>query len=1070
MNQDKPESTKGVIAWMAQNSVAANLMMGLIFIAGIVGLYKVKQEIFPEFSLGLVTISVPYPGASPAEVEQGIILAVEEAVRAIEGVKRVSSTASEGSAAVTLELQIDADEDRVLADVKSAVDRIRTFPENAEKATVALATTRNQVISLVISGDQNPHTLHGIAEKARADLLSLDNITQVEIEGVRPLEVSIEIPQDKLDAHGLSLQQVATQIRAASVELPGGGVKTDGGEIMVRVADRVRQGHQFSELIIHGTSDGDKLRLGDIASITDGYADTDQSSYFDGNSAVRVTAYRVGDETPTQVSSAVIAYSEQLRTELPENIQLTIWNDYSQRLESRTELLVRNAATGLILVFVVLALLLNFRLAFWVALGIPISFMGAFALMPSMDLSVNMMSLFALIITLGMVVDDAIVVGENIFSQIEAGVPRMQAAINGAKQMAVPVTFSIMTTVVAFSPLMFMPGVMGKIGGIIPIVVSAVLVISLVESFLILPAHLAHSKKGSVQSRGFLATLSRAQQVCSNGLTWFTQRVYTPTLKAVLQNRALTVAISTSLLLLAVALVASGRVPFQFMPKIEGDVVTASVRFPVGTPVKHSEDAKAILESTARAAAADSGGQEIISGIFTKMGESGGARMGHGMGQQSTGSHLVSVEVNLVGSEQRELTSEQFAAKWASEMPDIPGIAALTFSSSSGPSAGSPVDVLLSHEDSATLTAASQELTEQLRQLSDLRDVDNSLSEGKPQLDFHLLPQARTLGLTSNDVAQQLRASFYGAEAIREQRGRNEVKVMVRLPEAQRRSEYDIQELRIRTAAGGTVPVNYVASFERGQAPLSIQRESGERTANIRAELAPGVDSSAAALSQVTGEFVPRLQKKYPGLKFDLAGEQREQKESFASLGKNFVIALFVMFALLAIPFRSYVQPLIIMTAIPFAFVGSVFGHLLLGQTLTIMSLMGVVAASGVVVNDSLVLIDTINKARQEGRSAWQAVVYGGTRRLRPIVLTSATTFLGLMPMILETSVQAQMLVPMAVSLGFGVLFATFVVLLLIPAIYIMVENTRDRIAGLFGAQASIARIRGASTRGQEGR
>ncbi|MCO4771480.1 MAG: efflux RND transporter permease subunit [Deltaproteobacteria bacterium] len=1051
-----PEASlmKGPIAWMAKNSVAANLLMLIILVGGALGVSRIKQEVFPAFDLDLVRVTVPYPGASPEEVEQGIVLAVEEAVRGIDGVKRVTSSASEGAGTVAVELLIDADPDRVLADVKSEVDRIRTFPEDAEDPEVAIATNRQRVISVVIAGDQDLQVLQEIAERARQELLQNPDVTQVDVEGVPALEISIEVAREKLEEFGLSLQDIATQIRFASLELPGGGIKTTGGEILVRLSDRRVTGAAFGEMILRSTASGASVRLADVAKITDGYADTDQASFFNGQPAVRITAYRVGDETPQQVSEAVRAFRDELRADVPENVQLAIWNDDSELLAGRIDLLVRNARSGLLLVLLVLALFLNLRLAFWVSLGIPISFLGTFLLMPGLDLTVNMVSLFALIIVLGMVVDDAIIVGEAGFHRMREGKNPLEAAIEGAKEMAVPVSFAILTTIAAFFPLLVIPGLFGKIFGIIPMMVIGVLFFSLVESFLILPAHLGHTTEKAPRwftPRGIVTMLFNSlaffvdpvQIRVAAGLEWFIDHVYRPVVKTMIAWRYAGLAWGFASLLFAAGLVASGKVPFSFFPAMEGDVVTATVRFPYGTDVSRAEAAGDLLYSAAVETMGEIADEDDMRGMFLRVGSAPPTR-GPGAGGSEVGSHVVSLEVNFVPAEEREFTSESFKNTWAEKTPELVGTDSVTFSSAVGPSAGAAVAIQVAHRDKDVLAAASYEVASALASYGDLTNVENGYSSGKQQLDFRLKEDSATaFGLTTQMVASQIRSAFYGAEALREQRGRNEIKVMVRLPEEQRRSEYDLETLEIRTPVGGFVPLSQVASFERNQAPTTIDREDGRRVVQVSADLAPGVRSPQDVLAAVNTELLPRLEADYPGLDASLAGEQREQSEVFSSLGPNFALAMFVIFSLLAVPLKSYSQPLIIMSAIPFGFVGAIMGHLIMGYEISFVSALGIIALAGVVVNDSLVLIDTSNKYRRNGASAYDAILEAGARRFRPIMLTSLTTFFGLMPMIFETSVQAKFLIPMAISLGFGVIFATFVILLLIPAIFMIFEDVK---------------------------
>jgi multidrug efflux pump subunit AcrB len=1036
---------KGPIAWMARNTVAANLLMFAIFAGGTLGLLTIKQEVFPEFALDFVNVTVAYPGAGPAEVEQGIVLAVEEAVRGLDGVKRVTSVSAEGSGNISIELLLEADPDKVLAEIKNEIDRIRSFPEDAEKATVALAAPRSQVISLVISGDQELATLHAIAEEARTELLTSGEITQVELQGVRPLEVAIEVPRDTLRSYGLSLDQIAQQVRAASVELPGGGIDAEAGEFLVRVADRKELAAEFGGVTVRGTLAGASVSLSDIATVVNGYEDSDAESYFNGKRAVRVTAYRVGKETPNGVAAVVKAYAERLEASLPENVEVVTWNDSSEQLKGRIDLLVRNAFMGGTLVLIVLGFFLESRLAFWVALGIPISFMGSFLLMPHLDLSINMITLFGLIITLGMVVDDAIIVGENAYEKVQRGIPRMEAAVTGAQEMAVPVTFSILTTIAAFSPMFFVPGVMGKIFRLFPAVVIAVLAFSLLESFFILPAHLAHGKDrppGPIRR-----VLDRVHHFGDHWLTRFTNELYRPVLLAALRNRFTVVVASASAFVLTIAALATGAQPFNFFPIIEGDIVLATARLPYGVPVHLTREIGDELVLAAEQAIEETGDARILRGIFTRVGESAPVR-GPGPQRPEVGSHVVSVEMALVPSDQREASAEAVADAWRRAMPPVAGVQSLRFTASTGPGSGAAVDVQLSHADADVIAAASQELTEALRSYPALANINNGYASGKPQLDFEILPAAATLGLTASDIARQMRSSFYGAEVLREQRGRHEVKVMVRLPERQRQSEADLEDMLLRTPGGGDVPLSSVASFERGRAPTSIDRDSGKRVVNVTADLAAGVVSPRETLDSLKADVFPGLRDSFEGLTLEMAGAQREQGESLAALRNGYLMALIAIFALLAIPFRSYLQPLIVMVAIPFGLVGAVLGHSLMGYELSLISMFGIVALSGVVVNDSLVLIDTTNRIRAEGKDPYEAIVGGAMRRLRPILLTSLTTFFGLVPMIFETSVQARFLIPMAISLGFGILFATVVILLLVPVVYTLVEQLRSAWRG----------------------
>lgn len=1037
------EEKRGPISWMTRNSVASNLLMIAIVLGGIfLGLMQVRQEVFPEFSLDIISVRVPYPGASPDEVEQGLVLAVEEEVRGIDGVKAVNSVAAEGYSNVSVELLLGANPDKVLADVKNAVDRITSFPEDAEEPSVSLLSVRRRVISMFLSGDQDLATLQDLAEDARAKLIAGEGVTYVEVRGVPPLEVAIEIPQETLQQYNLTLDEVAQRVKLASIELPAGGVDTVGGEILVKVDDRRRSAEEFRSIVLRGTPGGGVLTLGEVATIRDTYAENDQASYLDGKPAVEVVAFRVGSESPQGVADTVKAFAEDFKAEVPGNIEVSLIKDDSELLRQRISLLFWNAVSGLILVLLILYLFLNVRLAFWVALGIPISFLGAFMLMPGFDITINMISLFAFIITLGLVVDDAIVIGENIYEKMEQGLTPTRAAIAGAREMAVPVTFAILTTIAAFAPMFFVPGTAGKLFRILPGIALAVLMFSLIESFFVLPAHLGHVtviEKFVQKHMGFLDWPSN--QV-AKGLAWFIENIYRPALKTSVNLRYAVVAGALAAFIVTVGLVASGFIAFTPFPVLEGNTVTATVRLPYGTPVARTEEVRALLEEGARKALDETGEDGLLEGMVARVGE-GPTPGGPGGGTPSIGSHLLTIELELIGSEGRDVTAEEVSRAWERNVPPIAGLESLKFNANIGPSGDADVQVQLTHTDYDTLVRAADQLTQKLRTYSDLTAVQNSYAAGKVQYNYSLTDSASTLGISGSDVGRQLRAAYFGSEALREQRGRNEVKVMVRMPREQRSSLETLERMRIRTPTGGFVPLDQVATLTPGSSPTDILREDGKRVVDVSALLAEGVRSNQRVVADLDANVFPEMQKQFPGLDMRYAGGQAELGESLQALLLYYVIALVVIYALLAIPFKSYFQPFIVMLAIPLGFVGAVIGHLLLGYSLSMVSMFGIVALSGVVINDSLVLIDAANTYRRKnaGATAYDAIVFAGTRRLRPILLTSFTTFFGLMPLIFETSVQARFIIPMAVSLGFGIMFATFIILLVIPSGYLILED-----------------------------
>ncbi|GBC63032.1 AcrB/AcrD/AcrF family protein [Desulfonema ishimotonii] len=1029
----------GAIAWMAGNSVAANLLMLVLLVGGLFCGTRIRQEVFPEFEMDFVTISVSYPGASPEEVEQGIILAVEEAVRGLDGVSEVTSSANEGRGSVTVEALLGADLQKLANDIQSEVDRVTSFPEDAEEPQVEIASRRRGVISVVIYGDPGERVLREVAETARDNMLRSPDVTQAELSAVRDFEISIEVPQEKLRAHNLTLGEVAERVGAASVELPGGGLKTPSGEVLVRMKERRDYGREFARIPVITRNDGTEVVLDDIATIIDGFEDTDNFATYNGQQAVMIDVYRVGGQTPVDVADAVKAHVARLRESLPPGIGVDTLNDRSEHYRQRMNLLVRNGYLGLMLVFIALGLFLEARLAFWVSMGIPISFLGAMLFLPLMDVSLNMISMFAFIIALGIVVDDAIVVGENIHTWRQEGHSFAEAAVMGAREVAMPVTFSILTNVVAFLPLWFVPGTMGKIFKFIPLVVVTVFLISLIESLFVLPAHLGHQRDRV--PRGLTGWFHRQQQRFSNGFSRMVRRVYTPLLDMSLRNRYLVLSVSVALLMCVLAIVISGRMGMTLFPRIESDYAQSIAVLPYGSAVEKTGAVQKTLVNAAKEIAAKNGGDQLVRGIFAQVGASSGA---------TSGSHVAKVRVYLTPPEERPLSTAEFTRHWRKSVGELSGPESLSFKSNAGgPGSGAALTIELSHRDLGVLEAASADLADALGYFPKVRDIDDGFSPGKQQIDYKIRPEGRALGLTARAVARQVRHAFYGAEVVRQQRGRNEVRVMVRLPEAERISEYNLEELIIRTPSGVEVPLRQVVDVSRGRAYTEISRRDGRRVVTVTADVEPP-GAASQVLEAVKSETLPDLVRRYAGLSFGFEGKQADMRESMQTLFTGLLGAMLTIYALLAIPFRSYSQPAIVMTSIPFGIVGAVLGHMLMGYSLSIMSMFGVVALSGVVVNDSLVLIDFANRQRQAGKSAHDAVLAAGLQRFRPILLTTLTTFGGLAPMIFETSRQARYLIPMALSLGFGVVFATLITLILVPALYMILEDLHRMIRWLW--------------------
>lgn len=1022
-----PISSKGPLAWMARNTVAANLLMFLFVVGGFIMISRVKQEVFPDVDLDVVVVSVPYPGAAPTEVEQGIVLALEEEIRGIDEVKEVNATAAEGIAQIRVDLLLGTDPQSALQEIKSAVDGVTSLPQDAERATIALATRRREVISLVIYGEKSEAALRERAEALRNKIIDQTDVTVADIVGVRSPEISVEVPQRNLRAYGLTLDGIAAVIRQASVDVPGGSVKTSSGEVLLRTKERRELGSEFEDITVLSRSDGSTVRLRDIANVVDGFEESDNRAFFNGKPAVNIEIYRVGDQTPLDLAAQVKAFVEQENKTLPDGLAIQVWNDRSEIYRDRISLLLRNAGQGLILVLLVLGIFLEIRLAFWVTLGIPISFLGAILLMPATNVSLNMISLFAFILTLGIVVDDAIVVGEAVYNQRKKGLSGLEAAIAGAREVAIPVVFSVLTTVVAFSPLLFIPGVTGKFFINIPMIVIPILLLSLVESLLILPAHLSHVKDSI--NRGPLGALFRLQARFSEWFERVIDRVYRPAVKAALSYRYITLAIGAFCLMAAVGVFKGGLIKFDFIPKIEGDVIKVNVELPFGAPAAKTEqvmqevlkDSEEIIESF--------GGRQHVRGVFAQLANSG--------------SHTARISVFLTPPDQRTFTAGEFSKLWRSKSQNIVGLEKLNFDFTTGFRGGSPVDVELRHRDMKILEAAAQDLAVSLKDYDGVFEVDDGFSLGKEQLDFKLQPEARALGVTEEGLGRQLRNAFFGASAGRQQRGRDELRIFVRRPLDERQSEYDINSFLISTPDGGELPLAEAAHIERGRSFTRIERKDGRRLVHVTADVDIKKVSAGEVVESLKAGILPELVNNYPGLSYGFGGQQQSRAESLGALKTGFLFALIIMFGLMAVVFKSYVQPLIILVAIPFGAVGALVGHLLMGYNFSIISVMGLVALSGVVVNDSLVLMDAVNVYRKEGMTPWDAVIEAGVRRFRPILLTSLTTFFGLAPMITEQSVQARFLIPMALSLGFGVLFVTFIALVLVPALYLAIEDLR---------------------------
>ena len=1028
-----------MIAWFARNHVAANLLLITILIAGLFSLSnRIPLEVFPSFATDRINVTVSLRGATPEDVEKSISIRIEEAIQDLEGIKQIASRSQEGSSAVNIEVESGYDPREMLADIKSRVDEINTFPADAEKPVVSLATRKRDVIAVTVASIYSEKETREYAEKVLDDLLNNPEITQVELKGVRNYEVSIEIPQNKLRQYDLTIEQISSAISNSSTDISAGNLRTRGGDVLLRSKGQAYRKDEFEKIAIKTNVDGSIIRLSDIAIIQDAFEEMPVRARFNGKKAAFLDVYRIGQQSAIDVADAVRTYINDQQSTLPVGVELSFWDDDSQIVKNRISTLTTSALQGGILVLALLTLFLRPSIAFWVFIGIPVSFMGAFIMMPIFGVTLNIMSLFAFILVLGIVVDDAIVTGENIYTHLKTSESGEMAAIRGTQEVATPVTFGVLTTVAAFLPLAFIEGNRGALFAQIPVIVIPVLIFSLIESKFVLPSHLKNLKlRSSAENQ---SKFSKIQQAFADGFERAIIRFYQPLLKRALNNKTTTLVGFVGVFLVIVTLIMSGWTKFIFFPRIPSETVRASLTLPAGTPfevtnkyiVKMAEKADLLKEKYIE----PSTNESVVINILASAGGRGGA------------SNKGSVRFEITPPESRELaiTSRELVKEWRKLIGPIPGAESITYRAEIGRSSD-PIHVQFKASSLDTLKEVTDKVKARLATYPTVFDIEDSLSNGKEELQIELTEQGKALGITRVSISRQVRNSFFGSQVQRIQRGRDDVRVMVRLPLDERRTTADLENILISTPAGGSVPLSHVAKLIPGKSPSTISRIDRYRTANVSADVEKS-NTNMTVLQADLKAYLDELVLHYPGVSHSLEGEAKEQRESFGSLGWALLFVFFIIYALLAIPFKSYLQPIIVMSIIPFGMIGAVVGHWIMGLPLTIMSLLGMLALIGVVVNDSLVLVDFINKKRSEGGELMVAVLTAGAARFRPVMLTSLTTFIGLMPLLFEQSTQAQFLIPMAVSLGFGILFATFITLILVPVNYLIVERLKSLFVG----------------------
>ena len=1028
-----------IIEWTVKNHVTANLLLIFILFYGFINMKTSKVEVFPYYSLDMISITVPYRGATPKDVEESVCARIEEEIAGIDGIKKITSTASEGVGSVLIEIQKGYNARRVLDDVKNAVDRITNFPQQIEKPIITQVSRRVEVLKVLVYGKASEKDIKRIAEKIRDDLTSFKNISLVQLKAARPYEISINIPQKMLEKYRLSLEDIARIVKANCVDIPAGRIKTKENEILVRTKGLKYNSKDFGKIPVINNLNGNVIYLSDIADIIDGFEDVDSKVTLDGYNTVVIDVYRIGKQSALDIENTVKNYLKEENKTLPEGIHTVILGNMADVLRNRLDLLLKNAKYGLILVLILLAMFLEIRLAFWVAAGIPVSFLGAFIILPYFGVSINMISLFAFIICLGIVVDDAIVVGEHIFYKIEQGVPRIKAAIDGTMEMALPVFLSVATTIAAFSPLLNVEGVFGKFMFAIPAVVISVLTISLLEALFILPSHLAGIKERKSRLFHILPDYFNKK------LDYFIENYYIKTLNLALKNKFITLSIGIFMLLFTLGFFASGHLKFLFFPKVDSDQVVCAIKLPEGASAAETEKAVNFVKAKAFELEKEINkkyNKKIVKHIVATIGSQPYSTRHDSSVSSSFAPNLGEVALELEKSDKRNLDSNDIALMWRKITGEVPGVESASFTASLF-NAGNPINIQLSSDNFELLKKLTKDLKAKLKEFKGVHDIKDNLQGGKLEIKLHLTKKGKILGFNVSTLGEQVRGAFYGLEATRIQREKDDVRVVVRLPENERSSKYFLDNLKVKAPNGAFIPLKYVANYEISPSYSVITRANRRRVVNVMADVNEKIADPDKILNKLKNGYLKELKESYPGFSYSFEGESKEKRDSMKSLITGFWVALLLIYVLLAIPFNSFKIPLVIMTAIPFGIIGALWGHVLLGYDLSLLSFFGIVALTGVLVNDSLVLIDAIYqfKKKMPEASKVELVIEAGKKRFRPVILTSITTFGGLIPMIFEKSVQAKFLIPMAISLGFGVMFATGITLILIPSLYLIFED-----------------------------
>ncbi len=1049
----------GLINWFARNAVAANLIMIFVFLAGALSLSNVSKEMFPRSDTNMITVRASYPGAAPVEIEKGVILPIEAALEGLQGVKKIWSNAGRDFALITLETEPNQNVNEIMSLTEGRIDGIVNFPMDMEKPQIQRVLKNFWAVGLSVHGNMTQQEKKILGEEIYDELLQLPEIKEVQLWGAGKHEISIEVDEARLRAFNLTLQEVADAVRASSLDLPAGIIRTDNGNVQLRTEGKSYFGEDFEKIVIRGATDGSELTIADVADVKDGFMEENVDNRFDRASSFTLGIFSLEGQNLLKISEQVHLYAEEKRKTLPNGLKMSVHNDEAYHLNGRLQMMSENLFLGSILVAIVLALFLNLKIAMWVMVGIPLSFAGAFWLMPLGGVTVNVMSLFAFIMVLGIVVDDAIIIGESVYREITDDYKKKKAqgdrhlhqytasietVVNGTHRVAIPSTIGLLTTMAAFLPLMFLGGTFDGISRTISIVVLLCLTFSLIESKLILPSHLVGLRLNK-ESDSLLSPLYSCQRWVSNTLYRFIDGVYEPLLRNALNHRHVTLASFLGTLILIVSVITSGIAKFEFFPNVPGDDVRAEITMHDGASRESISETINIVENAIY----------TVNESYLLSNPSSVGLIEHVSFHVKDDSEIV-FRLALTKSEFREITANDIERLWRDEVGLLPDVRKQRYMASEGP-AGPKISLSLSGPDPDELSLAGIELQEYLTQFQGVYDIYNSQGSGNKELLITLKPSAAQVGVRLVDIARQVRQAFHGEEAQRIQRDSETINVMVRFPYADRRSIASLENMLIRTSSGESIAIGEVANIQMGLGVTEIRRLDRKRTITITAEVLENKIESGDVVRDVKASFVPMLLEKYPSVEFRLTGGTKEQNDYYSKMIISGLTSLILMYGLLAVPLKSYLQPVLIMSVIPFGFVGAAVGHMLLGVTMNMLSIIGIMALAGVVVNDSLIMVDFANRQLADGLTPNNSIIAAGKKRFRAILLTTLTTFVGLLPLLFETSVQAQFVIPMALSLSFGILFASTITLILVPCLYVLAETNRLFLSTLLSVLLVVA-------------